>query len=73
MTIVIDRGDDLRVVGHLYREGCSAVESLLDGEHTGSAIGEGCQLEGVLVGLGTRVDEEELIILITADLAQTLC
>jgi len=72
MTIVIDRCDNLWIVGYLYGEGCSAVESLLQGENTGSTIVEGSQLQGILVSLGTRVDEEELIILITACLAQTL-
>jgi len=72
MTIVIDRCDNLWIVGYLYGEGCSAVESLLQGENTGSAIVEGSQLQGILVSLGTGIDEEELIILITACLAQTL-
>ena len=72
VTIVIDRSDDLRIICYLYGKGCSAVESLLYRKHAGSSVGERSQLQGILVCLGTRVDEEELIILITAYLAQTL-
>ena len=48
------------------------MESLLYRKHAGFSVGEGSQLQGILVCLGTRVDEEELIIFITAYLAQTL-
>ena len=72
MTIIIDRSDDLWIICYLYGKGCSAVESLLYRKHAGSSVGEGSQLQGILVCFGTRVDEEELIIFITAYLAQTL-
>ena len=66
VTIVIDRSDDLRIICYLYGKGSSAVESLLYRKYPGSSVGERSQLQGVLVCLGTRVDEEELIIFITA-------
>ena len=72
VTIVIDRSDDLRIICYLYGKGSSSVESLLYRKHAGSSVGEGSQLQGILVCFGTRVDEEELIIFITAYLAQTL-
>ena len=46
------------------------MEGLLGREHTGAAIVEGGELQGILIGLGTRVDEKQLIILVTRHLAQ---
>lgn len=73
MTIGIDRCDDLWIGSCLDSKGGTSVEGLLSTEHTGTTIVEGCKFEGVLVGLSTTVDEEELIILVARCLAETLC
>ena len=40
VTIIIDRSDDLWIIGNFYGKGCSAVESLLYRKHAGSSVGE---------------------------------
>ena len=47
------------------------MKSLFCRQHTGSSIVERCQFQGVLVCLGTRVDEEQLIVVIPRSLAQS--
>ena len=72
MMVGIDRGNNLGVGGGLYCQGSAAVESPLKGENTGAAVMEGGELEGILVSLGTGVDEEKLIVFITAGLTQAV-
>ena len=71
MVVGIDRGNNLGVGGGLYCQGSATVESPLKGENTGAAVMERGEFEGILVGLSTGVDEEKLIVFITAGLAQT--
>jgi len=70
VAVVVDRGYDLRVVGHLDRQRSTSVERLVGREHAGTSVVEGSQLEGVLVRLRAGVDHEELVVLVTAGLAQ---
>ena len=72
MVVGIDRGNNLGVGGGLYCQGSAAVEGPLKGEDTGAAIMEGGELESILIGLGTGVDEEKLIVFITAGLTQAV-
>ena len=73
VPVVIDGRDDLGVVGHLDRQRGASVEGFLHREHAGSAVVEGCQLHGILIGLSARVDEEQLVVLIARRLAETGC
>ena len=72
MAVGVDGGNNLGVVGHFDGQRGAAVESLLGTEHTGAAVGERRQFQRVLVGLGSAVDEEQLVVVIAADLAQSL-
>ena len=48
------------------------MKSLLGREHTCTAIVETGKFQRILVGLSTAVDQEELIVVVAADLAQPL-
>ena len=72
MAVVVDRGDDLGVVGDFDGQTGTPVEGFLEGKHAGASGVERSQFHGVLVGLGAGVDEEEGIILVAAGLAQTV-
>ena len=69
MSAVVDGRYDLRVVCHLHRQRCATVERLLCRQHARAAGLERGELQRVLVGLGTRVDEEQLIVVVAARLA----
>ena len=49
------------------------MEGLLTRQYTGIAGFEGRQLQGVLIGFGARVNQEQLVIVVTTDLTQSLC
>ena len=68
VTVVIDGCDDFRIVRHLHSQRGSSVESLLTREHTGASIGERGEFQGILVGLGTAVDQKQLVVVVAADL-----
>ena len=70
VAIIVDGGYNLGVVGGLDGQRCTAMEGFLERQHTGAAIAERCQLEGVFVGLGTAVDEEQLVVVVAADASQ---
>ena len=72
VAVGVDGGDNLRIVGHLYGETCAPVEGLLGREHARAAIGKRGQLQCVLVGLGTAVDEKQLVVVVARDAAQSL-
>ena len=69
---VVDGGHYLGVVGHLHGQRRAPVEGLPDGQYPLAAVLEGGQLQGVLVGLRAGVDEEELVVVISACLSQPL-
>ena len=48
------------------------MESLLGTQHAGAAVGKRSELQRILVRLGTTVDEEQLVVVITADFTQSL-
>ena len=53
VTIVVDRGDNLRIVCCLDSERGASVESLLGREDASAAVVEGGELQRILVGLST--------------------
>ena len=73
MSVGIDGGNNLGIVGCLNSQRGTAVKSLLQGKHTGTTIVEGRELQCILVSLSTRVDKEQTIVLIAASLTQALC
>ena len=72
MTVVVDGGDDLRVVRHLHCQTRTTMEGLLARKHSGIARLKRSQLQGILVGLGTRVDKKQLVVVVATDLSQSL-
>ena len=64
MTISVDRSDNLRIVRYLNGKRSTTMEGFLYREHASSAVGERSQLQCILVSFGTRVDEEELIVVV---------
>ena len=73
MPVGIDGSDDLGVLGGLHSQRCASVERFLCRQDACSPVGERGELHGILIGFGARVDEEELVILVAACLAQPLC
>ena len=73
VSVVIYGGYYLWVVGYLHSKRCAAVECLVEGNDTGAAVLERRQLQRIFVGLGSRVYEKEVVILVTAYLAQRFC
>ena len=70
MVVVVDGGDDFGIVAHLHGQAGAPVKSLVGREHTCVARLERCQLQGILVGFGTAVDKEQLVVLVARDAAQ---
>ena len=66
----IERGADLGIVRRGHGAGRAAVEGAAEGQNLGAAGLEGRQLEGVLIGLGSAVAQEQVIAVIAADPAQ---
>ena len=64
MAVGIDGSNNLGIGGSLNGQRGAAMEGLLGREHTSAAVVERGQFQCVLVGLGTGVDEEQLIVLV---------
>ena len=73
MVVIVDRSNNLGVVGYLDSQRCASVESLMGRQHAGVAVMERSQLQRILVGLGTAVHQEQLVVLIARDTSQSLC
>ena len=58
VVVGIDWRNNLRIVGSLNRKRCTTVKRFLGREHTCLARMERRKLQGILVGLGSRVDKE---------------
>ena len=71
MMVVVDGSDDLGIVRHLNSQTRTSVEGFLATQHTGVTRLEGCQFQGVLIGLGTAVDQEQLVVVVATDFAQS--
>ena len=69
----IDRCLNLWVLGHIDSSRSATMESMAKGDDLLLASVERSELERILICLGTRVDEEELEIVVSAHLAQLLC
>ena len=72
VSIGIDWSDNLGVVRCLHSQRGAAVESFLKGKDAGASVIEGCQFQGILVGLSSAVDKEKAVVLVAASLAQAL-
>ena len=72
MTVIIDWSNDLGVVGSLYCQGRAAMKGFFGGKYARAAVIEGCELESILIGLGTRVDKKQTVVFVSANLAQSL-
>ena len=64
---------DLRIVCYSHRTASATVETAMESYHTALACMERCEFESVLVALSTRVIQEEGVVLVARDTAQTLC
>ena len=73
MAIGIDGGDNLGIVGGFYGQTGAAMEGLFCRKHTGSAVGKRCQFQGILVGFRTAVNEEKLVIIVSAKFSHAFC
>ena len=71
MSVVVDGCHDARIVGSLHGERGPAVKGFASRQHTLAPRVERGELQGIFVGLGSGVDEKELIVGITAEAAQT--
>ena len=70
VVVGIDRGNIFGVGRGLYGKRGAPVEGLLEGENACAPVVERGQLQGVFVGFGPRVDEKQLIVIISACLAK---
>ena len=61
---------DCRIVGCGDSARCAAVKGLADSQKLAASVGERGQFDGVFVCLGTRVAQEETIVVIAAELAE---
>ena len=62
----------LRIVGHCYCTACASVEAAAEGNDATLTCVERCQFECILIALCARVIEEKTIVLVSAQLTQTL-
>ena len=72
VMVGVDGGDDFRVVGHFDGERGAAVEGFLCREHPCAPVVERGEFEGVLIGLGSTVDEKQLIVLVSTGCSEPL-
>ena len=72
MSVGIDGGNDFGIRRGLYSQRGTSVKCLLGTQHTGTSVVETGQLERILIGLGSAVDEEQLIVLVATHLAQRM-
>ncbi len=71
MSVIINRGYNLRVVCSLNGERCSAVESFFERQNPCPSVGERGEFQCILVSLGTAVDEEELVVVVARCLTES--
>ena len=64
VAVVVDGGNDSRIVGCFYCQRGSSVKGFLKGYHFGAAIVERSQLQCIFVCLRTAVDQKEAIVVI---------
>ena len=67
---IVHRSDDLGIVGRLHRQRGTPVEGLPEGDDARAPVMERGQLQGILVGLGAAVDEEQGVVVVAACLSQ---
>ena len=70
MTVIVDRSHYFGIVGGLYGKRSASVECLVEGYHTATSIVERCQFKRIFVSLGARIDEEQLIIVVSTGFAK---
>ena len=70
MAAAVDGRRDARVVGGLDGQRRAAVKGVARGQNAAAPRVEGGELQGVFVGLGPRVDQEEVIVVVARGAAQ---
>ena len=73
MAVVVDGCHYLGIVGYFYGQRCASVKGFFGSQHALASVLEAGQLQSVLVGLCSAVDKKQLIVVITARLAQPVC
>ena len=70
MAVIVDWSHYLGIVGGLNGKRSASVECLIEGYHAAASVVERCQFQRIFVGLCARIDEEQLIIVISAGFAE---
>ena len=71
MTVIVDRGDNGRIVSRFYRKRCPSVKRLIERYDFGTSVIEGSQLQSVFVRFGSTVNQEQAVVFVTGNLAQS--
>ena len=69
-VVVVDGRHNLAVVGSLHSKRSTAMECLAECHHAATPGVECSELQSILISLGTRVDEKELIIVVARNAAE---
>ena len=70
VAVVVDRRHYLRIVGRFHRGRSAPVESFPEGHDALASGVERGEFQGVFVGLGARVDQKQLVVVVAAHLAE---
>ena len=71
MTVIVDRGDNGRIVSRFYRQRRPSVKCLVERYDFGTSVIEGSQLQSVFVRFGPTVNQEQAVVFVTGNLAQS--
>ena len=71
MTVIVDRGDNGRIVGRFYRQRRPSVKRLIERYDFGTSVIEGSQLQSVFVRFGSTVNQKQAVVFVTGNLAQS--
>ena len=69
VAVAVDRCHNFRIVGSLHSQRRAAVKSLSRSQHTFASRVERSQFQGILVSLGPRVNQEQLVVWVAAHLS----
>ncbi len=73
VVVRVERGGIFRIVGDGHGSGRPSVKGSFERDHPVLSGVERCQFEGVLVGLRSRVDQEERVVLKAGEFADFPC
>ena len=71
MTVIVDRSDNGRIVSRFYRQRRPSVKRLIERYDFGTSVIEGSQLQSVFVRFGSTVNQEQAVVFVTGNLAQS--